>query len=66
METVLEKLTAENKRLRSDVLGLTFRLMGEDESTFSPETAEIMDRWRPFAESILADPNRSRMEGKEG
>jgi hypothetical protein len=37
----------ELARLYRDALTLALRLMGEDESTFSPETAAVMDRWRP-------------------
>lgn len=34
-------------RLRKDCLTLALRLLGESPDTFAPETAEVMDRWRP-------------------
>jgi hypothetical protein len=33
--------------LEQDCFTLALRLLGEDPATFSPETAEVMDRWRP-------------------
>jgi hypothetical protein len=32
--------------LYNDALTMALRLMGEDDATFSPECAEVMDRWR--------------------
>jgi len=37
---------------RKDVLVLTLRLMVEDESSFAPETSEVMKRWKPEAENM--------------
>ena len=39
-------ITESTKQLYSDVLTLALRLLAEDPHTFSPETAEVMDRWR--------------------
>lgn len=36
-----------------DCLALALRLLGEDPATFAPETAEVMDRWRPKALALL-------------
>ena len=47
-------MTAEFKQLRSDALRMALRLYGEDPDTFSPETREVMDRWRPICEEILS------------
>lgn len=47
----------ENMQLRADCMTMALRLYGENEDTFSPETAECMDRWRPKVEAILrAEP----------
>ena len=35
------------KDLESDLLVLVARLYGEDEITFSAETKEVMERWKP-------------------
>ena len=37
----------ERKGLESDCRILALRLCGEDESTFAPETREVMARWKP-------------------
>ena len=39
--------------LLHDVVTLASRLYGEDESTFSPETALVMDRWRDRCDQII-------------
>ena len=41
------------QRLESDCMTLVLRLMGEHESTFAPETLEVMSRWRTRAEALL-------------
>jgi hypothetical protein len=41
------------KSLEKDCLTMALRLLGEDETTFSPETAEVMKRWRPKCEAAL-------------
>lgn len=33
--------------LEAELRIIALRLLGEDESTFSPETKEVMDRWKP-------------------
>lgn len=40
-------------QLERDCLTLALRLYGEDQSTFAPETAEVMARWRPRVEALL-------------
>jgi hypothetical protein len=37
-----------------DCLTLALRLLGEDPATFAPETAEVMDRWRPKCIEVLS------------
>ena len=54
----IDQLAQEVAQLKGDLMVLTLRLMGEDESTFSPETAEVMDRRRPEAEDLLGLANR--------
>jgi hypothetical protein len=46
-----------SKRRDEDLMTLALRLYGEDPSTYSPETAEVMDRMRPEIERILSDGN---------
>ncbi len=43
-------------KLERDCLVFALRLLGEDASTFSPECAEVMQRWAPKVEALLADP----------
>ena len=40
--------------LEKDCLTLAMRLYGESDDTFSPETYEVMKRWRPVMEAALA------------
>ena len=40
----MDAVTAMSK----DISTLVMRLMGEDRSTFAPETADVMARWEPF------------------
>jgi hypothetical protein len=46
-----EKAAAD---LRSDAMTMALRLYGEKQDTFAPETAEVMGRWRPLVEAMLA------------
>lgn len=46
-----EKEVAE---LRSDAMTMALRLHGESDETFAPETYEVMKRWRPKVEAVLA------------
>ena len=39
--------------LLHDVLTLALRLYAEDDSTFSPETALVMDRWRDRCDQVI-------------
>lgn len=41
------------KAIEADALSMALRLLGEDESTFSPDVAEVMDRWRPLSLAAL-------------
>ena len=43
------------RQLESDCLTLALRLYGEDPETFAPETAEVMDRWRPRCEAAFLE-----------
>jgi hypothetical protein len=40
--------------IERDALVMALRLMGEKESTFSPECYEVMTRWRKIAMIILS------------
>ena len=40
-------------QLEKDCLTLAMRLYGESVYTFSPETAEVMLRWRPVVRRVL-------------
>ena len=40
-------------KAKSDCLTLALRLHGEDPETFSPETREVMDRWKEKIEAKL-------------
>ncbi|TFZ81239.1 hypothetical protein [Candidatus Macondimonas diazotrophica] len=58
-----EILRADSKRLKAteaDALSMALRLLGEDESTFSPDVAEVMDRWGPLALAALDHAAGSR------
>jgi hypothetical protein len=45
----IAKLEARVEQLESDALILARRLVLEDESTFAPETLEVMARWKEKA-----------------
>ena len=64
MEDRIAELQKENAQLyqraylaEKDALIMALRLLGEDESTYSPETYEVMSRWRPKALEVLNHPN---------
>ena len=40
--------------LRSDATTMALRLYGEKDDSFAPETREVMARWRPVVEAMLA------------
>jgi len=46
-------LQDELEQLRQDCMTLALRLLGEDDRTFSPETHEVMTRWRPMCLELL-------------
>lgn len=41
-----EKKERPEDKLTADIKTLVLRLLGEDESTFAPETYEVMSRWK--------------------
>jgi len=43
------------ERLEQDCMTLVLRLLGENPDTFSPEAAEVMDRWKPKALALLKE-----------
>jgi len=49
------RLDIEKETLEKDCITLAMRLYGEDPSTFAPETAEVMDRWRPRCEAAFRE-----------
>ncbi|CAK0763762.1 hypothetical protein CCP4SC76_390007 [Gammaproteobacteria bacterium] len=51
--TVQNPGRAEIAQLRSDCLTLALRLFGEDDYTFSPESHEVMSRWRPKCFALM-------------
>lgn len=53
MAEQMETLEMRMKATEADALSMALRLLGEDESTFSPDVAEVMDRWRPLALAAL-------------
>ena len=52
LATIEEQTDLRNAAER-DALTMALRLLGEDESTFAPETHEVMKRWRPICEAKL-------------
>ena len=55
IEMALLEYRKEAARLREDALIMALRLLGEDENSFGPECREVMSRWRPKAEKLLAE-----------
>jgi len=53
MKATLDDFLVKVQQLRSDCITMALRLYGEDQNTFSPETATVMDRWRPICRSIF-------------
>lgn len=58
------RLANHARQLERDAMTMALRLWGEDESTFSPETREVMKRWRPRVEALL-NGEQSAERGKE-
>ena len=48
-------MNLREKELTYDILVLVGRLYGENPDTFSPETAEVMRRWRTRYKQMLDD-----------
>lgn len=42
-------------QLERDCMTLALRLYGESDSTFSPETVEVMSRMRPLCDELLSE-----------
>lgn len=49
-DEMVKEATAE---LEQDILVLMLRLYGESVDTFSPETLEVFNRWKPKADAML-------------
>jgi hypothetical protein len=45
----------EIERTKSDCMTLTLRLYGEPLGSMSPETIEVMGRWKPLAAELIGD-----------
>jgi hypothetical protein len=45
----------ELNQLRADAMVLALRLMGESETSFAPETHEVMTRWRVKCLKLIGD-----------
>lgn len=52
----------EFNRLHEDALTMALRLMGESDDSFSPETREVMTRWRKKCQQVLSDPDAIRLK----
>ena len=51
MEVIEKEQAAQD--MEKDILVLVLRLVGEDPSTFSPEVAEVMEKWGQKARDVL-------------
>ena len=49
----IARLSERVEMLESDALTMSLRLLGEDDSTFSPECHEVMTRWGKTAMEAL-------------
>ena len=49
-----------SKTSAEDLLTLALRLYGEDPVTFSPETAEVMERMQPEIDKAMNVPTNKR------
>jgi predicted nuclease with TOPRIM domain len=54
IERAKSPLTAERDALYADAMVMACRLYGESDGTFAPETIEVMKRWRPKVDAVLA------------
>ena len=52
---VVAEKDKEIARTRSDCMTLTLRLYGEPLGSMSPETIEVMGRWKPLAAELIGD-----------
>ena len=51
---VAAALLLSHEQMESDAITMALRLYGEDEATLSPECYEVMRRWRPKVEALIA------------
>ncbi len=54
-EATRDDALAYAKGYKSDALIMALRLLGEDENSFSPETREVMNRWRPKCLKLIKE-----------
>ena len=57
-----QESAAKIAELERDCMTLALRLYAEDYATFSPETMECMDRWRPRVYALLNQKGKSQEE----
>jgi hypothetical protein len=55
LRTFIAEKDREIERLKSDCMTLTLRLYGEPLGSMSPETIEVMGRWKPLAAELIGD-----------
>lgn len=51
----IKHLQSHIRDLKSDALTMACRLYGEDVDTFSPETYEVMKRWKKTVDEALKE-----------
>jgi hypothetical protein len=49
------KRSLEIAELKQDIITLTLRLLLEDPTSHSPETAAVMSKWLPAAQAVRAE-----------
>ena len=64
LEDVLDFYQIKSYKAERDCLTLALRLYGENDNTFSPETLEVMARWRPIAREALGFGGQARLGGE--
>lgn len=52
------KVNPNSQNAKLDVLALVLRLSGEDDASHAPETLEVLMRWRPALDAVLAGKSR--------
>jgi hypothetical protein len=63
-ETLTQQPAREqgSSELQNDAMIMALRLLGEDESTFSPESIQVMKRWRPKALEFIEKSRKINLE----